>query len=95
MNDSISTLVGEITFLAVKISLNTKADVFVDFYAHVKQLSIRYFSNGYEDDVEPVLTEVYLKWEEWVDATEESVIEQLESIKRNLHALIIKINWEE
>lgn len=45
----IGQLVGEISNLAHRITATTKTDVFVSYSAHVKQIDIDIFENGWRE----------------------------------------------
>ena len=53
MDKKINQLVGEITSLAVFLTMNTDMAVFIDFAAHVEVLDVRIYEQGWEKNVLP------------------------------------------
>lgn len=45
---------------AIEKTENTKADVFIDFQAHVKKLDIRIFQDGWAKEASAISKSVYL-----------------------------------
>ena len=75
-------LVLDIMKLAVEISKNTEADVFVDYSGHVDQLSVRIYKGGWEKGKEHYRKDIYLNTKAY--QTEEYIIETLEEIYAEL-----------
>jgi hypothetical protein len=88
LHKTINTLIGDITSLAVLITQNTKADVFIEYSAHVNKISIKFHPNGWEDKAsKPITLDVYLgsQWDK-----EEDVIKRLQGTKKQLVQFGIK-----
>ena len=76
-------LVLDIMQLAVEISENTKADVFVEYSGHVDQLSVRIYKGGWEKGKdEELYKNIYLNANGY--RTEEDIIASLEEIYAEL-----------
>jgi len=96
VNKSINQLVGEITSLAVMITSNTNADVFIDYSAHCDSLEIRIFKDGWENHCGPDIEEdAYTKI--GPRRNEENVIKKQQEIEKQLVRIARKgkINFSE
>ena len=75
-------LVLDIMQLAVEISKNTKADVFVNYSGIVDQLSVRIYEDGLGKGKAPYRKDIYLNTEAY--RTEEVIIRNLGEIYAEL-----------
>lgn len=83
MNRNINQLVGEIVSLAVLITSNTKADVFINYSAHCDVLNIAIHSDGWKSGVSSDIDQaVYTKPDKY--RSEEDLVKKLTLIKREL-----------
>lgn len=82
MKKEICQLIGEITSLAVLITEKTEADIFVDYAAHVKALSIKVYPKGWSDD------EVFINYNNYLN--KDYSYAELVKVKRQLIKIVIK-----
>ena len=74
----IKKLIAKIMVLAVSKSQKTKSDIFVDFAAHINELQIRIYTNGWnKDKAEPDIC-IFIDLDVGKYLTEEDIIENLE-----------------
>lgn len=82
MKKEICQLIGEITSLAVLITEKTEIDIFVDYAAHVGELGIRVYPEGWSDD------EVFINYDNYINR--DSSYAELVKVKRQLIKIAIK-----
>lgn len=82
MKKEILSLIGEIQLLAIKISQNTKIDVFTEYAGHVDKFEVSYFINGWSEKGGICLCKVYLDDDDLYSS--EIVIAQLDKTKKEL-----------
>lgn len=76
-------LVNAITGLSIEISIKTPIDIFVDYYSHVKGLTVKVLKSGWnaEKNTEPDFNKtIYLDWENAEKELQE-VMDFLEELK--------------
>lgn len=87
LNRTIPQLIGEITSLAVLITINTEHDVITEYSGHVKLLQVRIFIGGWESNKYSTDGEVWCNTERYA---EKDIIKKLCKLKHTLILLARK-----
>lgn len=76
-------LIKEIIFKAYQISTKTKADVFIDYQAHVNWLYVKYYKNGWKSGIEADFDKcIDLRLKSISKTQLESTLKELETLEK-------------